>query len=93
MARTEQQIKADEGLTAAIEAVLRANADESDPDIMDRYMPGEYIVVVTHMGLIDGEDVSMTNVLFKDNDVPLPRALGLASYAAAWLNYRVTCHD
>lgn len=93
MARTEAQIEADDALTAAIEGVLRAYADEDDPGIMDRYMPGEYIVVATHMGLVDGEDVSMTNVLFKDNDVSLPRAIGLARYAAAWLDHRVICHD
>jgi len=93
MPRTEQQVKADDALNAAIEDVLRAYAPEDDPNLMSRYMPAEYIVIVNHMGLVDGEDVCMTNVVFKDNDVPLPRAIGLARYATAWLDHRVVCHD
>lgn len=84
MARTEAQELADKALTAAIEEVLRAYAD--DPTLMDRYMPAEYIVIVTHHGIRDGEEVSMTNVVFKDNDIPVTRALGLARYGALYMD-------
>lgn len=84
MPRSDEQIKADAGLTAAIEDVLRAYANDST--LMDRYMPAEYIVAVTHHGIQEGEEVSMTNVIFKDNDIPVTRALGLARYASLYMD-------
>jgi hypothetical protein len=84
MARTDEQVAADEALTAAIEAVMRAYAD--DPTLMDRYMPAEYIVICTHHGVKDGEEVTMTNVIFKDNDIPVTRALGLARYGSLYMD-------
>lgn len=85
MARTEEQERADVALTEAIEGVLRAYANDST--LMDRYMPAEYIVAVTHHGIQDGEEVSMTNVIFKDNDIPVTRALGLARYASLYMDH------
>ena len=84
MPRTEEQIEADKSLTVAIEGVLRAYAD--DKGLMDRYMPAEYIVIATHHGISNGEEVSMTNVIFKDNDIPITRALGLARYGSLFMD-------
>ena len=84
MPRTEAQELADKTLTEAIEGVLRAYAD--DATLMDRYMAGEYIVVVTHHGIRDGEEVTMTNVVFKDTDVPVTRALGLARFGQIFMD-------
>jgi hypothetical protein len=85
MRRTETQERADKALTDAIECVLRAYS--RDDTLMDRYMPAEYIVAVTHHGIQDGEEVSMTNVIFKDNDILVTRALGLARYASLYLDH------
>lgn len=87
MARSEEQIAADKELTAAIERVMRAYAD--DETLMDRYMLSEYIVVCTHMGIQDGEEVTMSNVIFKDNDVPITRALGLARFGGLFMDQRM----
>lgn len=85
MPRKPEQAAAFEELGRAIEKVLRANAD--DPSIMDRYLPQEYIVVCAHAGL-DPESrdpTTMTNIIFKDNDVPPHRAWGLVRWADKWL--------
>lgn len=84
VARTDEQVEADDSLTAAVERVLHAYAPESG--LMDRYMPGAYVVVATHMGLRDGEEVSMTNLIFKDGDIPLPMAMGLIRYGQVQLD-------
>lgn len=72
-------------LTAAIERVLRVNAP--DASILDKYIPTEYIVITSHAGY-DAEERSgttMVNVVFKDNDVPLHRAMGLVEWARTWM--------
>lgn len=82
--RSEEQIAADDALTAAVDGVLHAYSD--DTTLMGRYLPSEYLVIATHMGVRDGEEVTMTNVIFKDNDVPITRALGLARYGQLYLD-------
>lgn len=89
--RTTQQIEADDALTAAIEDVLRAYAPE--PSVMERYMLAEYMVVIAHHGLRDGEEVTMSNVIFKDSDVPITRALGLARYGSLFMDRMMMTPD
>lgn len=85
MGTDEEKTKAFEALTAAIEQVMKANAP--DPAFMDSYIPTEYVVITSHAGFDHEEKsgTSMVNVIFKDNDVPVHRAMGLVEWARTWL--------
>lgn len=88
MARTEEQIAADNALTAAIEAVVRAYDTEGN---MQRFIPIEYLVITARLGVDeDGYEETSTGLIFRDGDVPLPRCLGLVDYAQTQLRHQVT---
>lgn len=79
MARTEEQVAADDALTAAIEQTLRAYADDSEA-----WIATEYVVVTSQQRFDDdGEALTAVGTLYRDGgEVPIHRALGLIEYAA-----------
>ena len=81
MARTPEQVEADDNLTAAIEQCMRAHADEDHPFVLT-----EYVVLTAHQGFDDdGDGVTAVGVLYRDGDVPTHRALGLMEYVGTRL--------
>ncbi len=78
MPRTAEQVAADELLTEAIHAVVKAYYDGNQT-----YVLGEYIVIAAQQGWNDdGDGVSANTMIQRDGDVALHRCLGLAEYAA-----------
>jgi hypothetical protein len=84
--RTAEQRDADEALTAAIEQVLRAYGEGAWNGVLT-----EYIVITSQQNFDDdGEGLTAVGSIFRDGEVPLHRALGLAEYAAARYRKRIT---
>lgn len=84
MSRTPEQIAADDALTAAIEGVLIAYADDGNAWVIS-----EYIVAAAQHRFDDGDALTAVGLLYRDGDVPTHRALGLADYAATQLRWLV----
>jgi hypothetical protein len=82
MDRTAEQVAADDALTAALQNVFRAYADEGeDPDL---YLLTDYVVVSAGTRFDDaGTSWSRVSMTYRDSDVPAYRAMGLLSFALA----------
>lgn len=76
--RTAEQRAADEALTAAIEATLRAYSDSETPMVLT-----DYIVVSSERSWDeDGDPMTAIGTIHRDGDIPIHVCLGLAEYAA-----------
>jgi hypothetical protein len=70
-----------EALTDAIEAVVRAQGNREQA-----WVASEYIVVhAAHRFAADGESYTAVGVIYRDQDVPMHRALGLLEFASTRL--------
>lgn len=81
MARTPQQIAADDALTEAIKQVERAYADGGeDPD---RYLLTDYVIVTAanRFDAAEGASYSRVSILMRDSDVPAYKVIGLLRFA------------
>lgn len=79
--RTPEQKAADEALTAAIEAVRDAYADETESR---SYLLTDYVVISAGTRFADdGESWSQVAMIYRDNDVPAYRVIGLLDFALA----------
>ena len=81
MARTPEQVEADEALTAGINRCAEAYQDDNTPWTLTEFM----VVAAQHRWDDDGDARSAITLLYREDSVPLHRALGLAEYAATRL--------
>jgi hypothetical protein len=72
MARTEEQIAADDALTAVIERVARAYGVLENSDVMN-----DYVVVAATQELREDELINSYIILLRNNSVPGSTAVGL----------------
>ncbi|SBT63940.1 hypothetical protein GA0070622_0908 [Micromonospora sediminicola] len=78
MSRTPEQVAADQALTAAIEQVLLAYADDGQAWVLT-----EYVVISAQQRFDDhGHGVTAVGCFNRDDAVPVHRILGLVEYAA-----------
>lgn len=76
MARTTEQIKADETLTEAVSVVLNAYS------IQDDYVLTDYLVICAQSKIDeDGEAQTAYSYLYRDGDLPTHVILGLLDIA------------
>ena len=76
MSRTTDQRAADEALTAAVEAVWDAYADDPDRGVLT-----DYTVVGTCAGFDeDGDRWTLVGAFTRDNNVPVHVQIGLLEY-------------
>ena len=80
MARTPEQVAADDALTAAIEAMHRAYHPEIE-GVLTKYM----VLAQRQWWDEDGDAVTANCMSPRDNSVPLSDQLGLVEYAGARL--------
>lgn len=79
--RTAEQKAADDALTAAIEAVRDAYSDETGSR---EYLLTDYVVISAGTRFADdGESWSQVAMIYRDNDIPAYRILGLLDFALA----------
>jgi hypothetical protein len=89
MARTEEQVAADQALTAAIEQTIAAYFTNDEA-----YVLSEYVVVTCQQRFDDeGEGVTAIGSIYRDGDVPLHRALGLLEYARIRIKKSISEND
>lgn len=81
MARTPEQVAADDALTQAIEQVMHAYYDTDVAWVLSEYV----VVTAQHRFDDSGDGVTAVGTLYRDGDVPLHRALGLVDYASTRL--------
>lgn len=76
VSRTEEQIKADENLTEAIDQCIRAYGYEED------FILTDYMVIAAQVKLDeDGDTVTAYSYLYRDSDLPYHKILGLMEVA------------
>jgi len=76
MSRTDEQIKADEELTNAIEKCIRAYGYE------EAFILTDYMVIAAQTKLDeDGDSVNAYTYLYRDSDMPYHKILGLMEVA------------
>lgn len=88
MARTPEQVEADEALTAAIQRVIAVRYPDDLPFALTEYV----VITSQHRWDDDGEGVTAVGALYRDDDVPYHRALGLLEYATARIR-KAICDD
>ncbi|MFE5290352.1 hypothetical protein ACFRAQ_35835 [Nocardia sp. NPDC056611] len=82
MARTPEQVEADNVLTAAIEQAMRAHFDDGD----DPGLLMDYTVIAARGGIDDdGDRWSSTVTLTRDNNVPSHIQIGLLDTRLSFL--------
>lgn len=88
MSRTEEQKTADEALTAAIEAAVRAYFED------EGWVTAEYLVVAAQNRLGPGGEPETSIIqLNRDGDIPTYRALGLVEFLAARMRANAAAAD
>lgn len=85
MARTPEQVAADDALTAAIEQVLAAYSDSERAWVLSEYV----VITAQHRFDDDGDGITAIGCINRDSDVPLHRMLGLTEYAATRIRKRI----
>jgi hypothetical protein len=86
VSRTPEQVQADDALTAAIEQCMHAYHGQERPFVLT-----EYLVITSQQGFDDdGEGLTAVGALYRDNDVPTHRAVGLIEYVGARLRKNIT---
>ncbi|WP_072814290.1 hypothetical protein [Rhodococcus zopfii] len=85
MARTPEQVAADDALTAAIRGVWDAYYPDDDKGILTEYM------VLARSRSFDDEGDALTAhaMMPRDGDVPIDLMLGMAEYASTRLRKRI----
>lgn len=74
--RTSEQITADDNLTLAIEATLRAYGLEEE------YILTDYMVIAAQASIgADGEQSTAYSYMYRDSDLPIHKILGLLEVA------------
>lgn len=89
MSRTPEQKAADEALTAAIEAHVKAYVDDGHGWVMSEYV----VVLSQHRYDENGDGHTGVGIAYRDGDVPVHRALGLVEYAATRMRALITSDD
>lgn len=85
MARTPEQIAADDALTAAIEQVWAAYYPDSEPGVLL-----EYVVAARRRSFDDeGDPLTANAIMPRDGDVPVDLMLGLTEYVTTRLRKRI----
>jgi hypothetical protein len=83
--RTDEQRRADDALTQAINDVCRAYSDP--PGEFDTYVSGNYVVIASARRFYEGDprkgQETIVPVIYKNQDVALHEVLGLLNYALA----------
>jgi hypothetical protein len=87
MARTEEQIAADERLTAAIEAVQNAYYDVEG--VLTKYV----VLAQRSYWDDDGDNVTAHYRLTMNNEVPIADLLGMTEYASTRLRHEIVSED
>lgn len=88
MARTQEQVEADENLTKAIDMSLRAYGFEDD------YIVTDYMVIAAQVKLdSDGDTETAYSYIYRDSDLPTHVILGLLDIAHARIKGRITGSD
>jgi hypothetical protein len=83
MPRTTEQIAADDNLTEAIEAVQAAYYSEYGDDASPHGVLTSYVVLAKRKWWDeDGDGVTASYSIPKDNDVPIDELLGMVEYAS-----------
>jgi hypothetical protein len=87
VARTPEQVAADDALTAAVEAVQFAYLKDGE-DVGG--VLTEYLVIATRRNWDeDGNGWTTTSSRVRDGEMPLDRQLGLVEYAAVRIRKRI----
>ncbi len=89
MARTAEQIAADDALTTAIEQTIAAYYPSNDA-----YVLSEYLVVTCQQRFDeDGDGITAVGTISRDGNVPAHRLLGLLDYATTRMRKAISEDD